>query len=69
MATDANSASATSYSFKKILGEEEFSMDLDVERSRLFIQIATGSRLVVHRKIISTLEEIRQLSGKQYSTI
>ena len=68
MAFNLDSATGISNSFKKILGENVFSMDLDVERSVLFIQIAIGTRSVVHRKIISTLEESRQLSGIHYST-
>ena len=65
MATAAISASATINSFKKILGEWAFSMDLEVEHSRLIIQMASGSRLVVNRKIIST-EEIQQISGIKF---
>ena len=50
--------------FTTALGNEELSLDLDAEHCRLEIVLANASRFVVHKKVISKEEEVREITGK-----
>ena len=64
MAASADTTNvAVSASFKAPLENEEISMEIDAEKCQLTIEIANASRFVVHRKIISKPEEIKDLTG------
>ncbi len=49
------------------MGSEEFSLELDIERSRLLVDLSNPQRLIIRRKIISKSEEIRHITGMTLS--
>ena len=50
-------------SFKASLGNDELTLRYDSERDRLLIEVASSSKFVIYRKLISKQEEIRQITG------
>ena len=50
-------------SFKSSLGNDELTLRYDSERDRLLIEVASSLRFVIHRKLISKQEEVRQITG------
>ena len=56
-------AAASSSKFTAALGNDELSLELDAEHCRLEIELANASRFVVHKKVISKQEEIREITG------
>ena len=49
--------------FKASLGNDELTLRYDSERDLLLIEVANSSKFVVHRKLISKQEEVRQITG------
>ena len=62
MATASSSMNQCSR-FSAALGNEELSLVVDAEHQQLEIELANASRFVVHKKIISKQEEIREITG------
>lgn len=62
-ASSSTSGNSNTDVFKLSLGEQEFSMYLDIDQSQLVIEVKNKSHLVVHRKTISTNEEVQQITG------
>lgn len=49
--------------FKAPLGNDEISIEIDIEKSQLMIEVANLSRFVVHRRNISKPDEVKDITG------
>ena len=59
----ANTADTRMNRFATALGNEQLNLQLDAEGIQLTIELANASRFVVHRRVISKPEEIREITG------
>lgn len=66
MAEAANSTNSDYKSFKSSLNNGVLFLMLDSEHDRLLIEVElASSRFEIRRKIISTKEEVHQITGEQ----
>ena len=55
--------------FSVALGNEKLLMELDTQQCQLAIEVFNASSFVVHKKIFSKPEDIREITGKWLDSI